>query len=68
MRFGLTASRKGDAPHARALLEGLPADAVLAATASDSDQLQQIISAKDAVAVIPDNPWRAQNRSFVMPL
>ena len=42
------------------LIDGLPADVVMADTAYDSDQLRQAISDKGALAVIPNNPSRAK--------
>ena len=59
MRFTLTAGQKGDAPQAAALIEGLPAEIVMADTAYDADHLRQAIAAKGALAVIPNNPSRA---------
>ena len=59
MRFTLTAGQKGDAPQAGALIEGLPAEVVMADTAYDADHLRQAIAAKRAIAVIPNNPSRA---------
>jgi transposase len=59
VRFSLTAGQKGDAPQAAALLEGLPAEVVMADTAYDADHLRQAIAAKGALAVIPNNPSRA---------
>ena len=59
MRFTLTAGQKGDAPQAAALIEGLPAEVVMADTAYDADHLRQAITAKGALAVIPNNPSRA---------
>lgn len=59
VRFILTAGQKGDAPQAEALIEGLPADVVMADTAYDSEQLRQAIAQKGAAAVIPNNPSRA---------
>jgi len=46
VRFTLTAGQKGDAPQAAALLEGLPAEVVMADTAYDADHLRQAIAAK----------------------
>ena len=51
MRFMLTAGQKGDAPQAAALLEGLPAEVVMADTAYDADHLRQAIAAKTLVAL-----------------
>ena len=59
VRFRLTAGQKGDAPQAAALIEGLPAEVVMADTAYDADHLRQAIAAKGALAVIPNNPSRA---------
>ena len=59
VRFNLTAGHRGDAPAADPLIEGLPAKVVMADAAYDSDRLRAAISAKGAVAVIPNNPSRA---------
>jgi transposase len=59
VRFVLTAGQKGDAPQAGRLIEGLPAEIVMADTAYDADHLREAIAAKGAVAVIPNNPSRA---------
>ena len=59
VRFVLTAGQKGDSPQAPGLIEGLPAEVVMADTAYDSDALRGVIDAKGAVAVIPNNPSRA---------
>ncbi|MDR3420654.1 MAG: IS5 family transposase [Xanthobacteraceae bacterium] len=59
VRFTLTAGQKGDAPQAAALIEGLPAEVVMADTAYDADHLRQAIADKGAIAVIPNNPSRA---------
>lgn len=64
VRFALTAGQRGDAPQADALIEGLPADIVMADTAYDSDRLRKAIADKGAVAVIPNNPSRAQKYSL----
>jgi transposase len=60
VRFLLTAGQKGDAPQADALIEGLPAEVVMADTAYDSDKLRANIATKGALAVIPNNPSRAR--------
>jgi transposase len=60
VRFILTAGQRGDAPQAGPLIEGLPAEVVMADTAYDADLLRQAITAKGALAVIPNNPSRAQ--------
>ena len=60
MRFVLTAGQRGDAPQAGALIEGLPAEVVMADTAYDSDDFRQIIAAKGALAVVPNNPSRTK--------
>ena len=46
VRFTLTAGQKGDAPQADGLIEGLPAEVVMADTAYDADHLRQAIAAK----------------------
>lgn len=59
--FRLSAGQRGDAPQAEALLEALPsAEAVIADTAYDSDRIREAVAEKGAVAVIPNNPSRAQ--------
>lgn len=50
----------GDAPQAGALIEGLPAEVIMADTAYDADHFRQEIADKGALAVIPNNPSRAQ--------
>ena len=60
VRFTLTAGQRGDAPQAGPLIEGLAAEVVMADTAYDADHLRRAIAAKGAVAVIPNNPSRAQ--------
>ena len=60
VRFILTAGQRGGAPQAGPLIEGLPAKVVMADTAYDADHLRQAITAKGAIAVIPNNPSRAQ--------
>lgn len=40
------------------LIEGLPAQVIIADEAYDSDALQQVITDKEALAVIPNNPSR----------
>ena len=60
VRFSLTAGHRGDAPQAGPLIEGLPAQVVMADAAYDSDQLRQAIAETGAVAVIPNNPSRAR--------
>src|SRR5258708_7887987 len=60
VRFVLSAGKRGDAPQAGALMEGLPAQVVMADTAYDADHVRQAIADKGALAVIPNNPSRAQ--------
>ena len=64
MRFRLTAGQAGDAPQAAALIADLPAAVVLGDTAYDADPVRAAIAAKGAVAVIPNNPSRAQKCPF----
>ena len=68
MRFILTGGQKGDAPQAAALIEGLPAEVVMADTAYDADHLREAIAAKGALAVIPNNPSRALKHPLDMHL
>jgi transposase len=46
------------------LIEDLPAEAVIADTAYDSDQIRQAVADKGALAVIPNNPSRAHKHSL----
>jgi transposase len=46
------------------LIEDLPAEAVMADTAYDSDKIRQAIANKGALAVIPNNPSRARKHSL----
>ena len=59
VRFTLTAGHRGDCPQAYRLIAGMPAGIVMADAAYDADALRQIIAAKGALAVIPNNPSRA---------
>ena len=60
VRFLLTAGQRGDAPQAGALIDGLPAEVVMADTAYDADHFRQAIADMGAFAVIPNNHSRAQ--------
>jgi hypothetical protein len=60
VRFTLTAGHLGVAPLADAVFVGLPAYFLLAYPVFDSDRLRSAIADKGAVAVIPNNPSRAQ--------
>lgn len=60
VRFHLTAGQRGDCPQAFPLIEGLPAEVVMADAAYDADPLRKIIADKGALAVIPNNPSRAR--------
>jgi len=60
VRFTLTAGHRGDAPQAGPLIEALLAEVVMADTAYDADHFRQAIADKGALAVIPNNPSRAQ--------
>jgi transposase len=44
VRFTLTGGQKGDAPQARALIEELPGEVVMADTAYDADPVRQAIA------------------------
>ena len=56
VRITLTAGQKGDTPQAADLIQGLPAEVVMADAAYDADHLRQAIAAKRALAVTPNNP------------
>jgi len=58
LRFVLTAGQSHDSLTAKALLEGLKAQAVLADKAYDSNDLRQFIADLGAQAVIPSNRSR----------
>jgi transposase len=60
VRFHLTAGQRGDAPQALTLIQDMPAEVVMADTAYDSDQIRKAVAQKGALAVIPNNPSRAQ--------
>jgi transposase len=60
VRFALTAGQKGDVPQAAGLIDGLSAAVVMADTAYDADHFRQAIAKIGALAVIPNNPSRAQ--------
>jgi len=59
VRFVLTAGQAGDAPQAGPLIEGTPAEAIIADTAYDADHFRRAIAQRGALAVIPNNPSRA---------
>ena len=58
VRITLTAGHRGDCPQAYGLIDGSPAEVVMADAAYDADQLRQAIADKGAIAVIPNNPSR----------
>jgi transposase len=60
VRIALTAGQRGDCPQAYGLIDGLPAEAVMADAAYDADGLRKAIADKGAIAVIPNNPSRAR--------
>jgi transposase len=62
VRFTLTAGQKGDAPQAAELIEGLPAEVVMADTAYDADRLRQAIAAKGRS---PSSPTTRRGRSNI---
>jgi transposase len=64
VRFLLTAGQKGDAPQAGPLLEGAPAEVVIADAAYDADHIRQAIAEKRAKAAIPNNPSRSLKHSL----
>ncbi len=58
LRFLVTAGQVGDITQAPALLCGMPAEAVLADKAYDSNALRALIARMGAEAVIPSNRCR----------
>ena len=66
IRLALTGGQRGDCPQAYGLIEGLPAEVVMADAAYDADPLRQAITEKGAIAVIPNNPSRARVASRVV--
>jgi len=64
VRLRLTGGHRGDVPQAAPLIEGLPAEAVMADAAYDADHLRQTIADQGAQAVIPNNPSRARKHAF----
>jgi transposase len=47
-------------PQAGSLIEGMPAQVVIADTAYDADHFRRTIAQSRALAVIPNNPSRAR--------
>ena len=62
--FRLTAGHRGDVPQAPALIDGLPAQFVLADGAYDAAHFRTVIAKGGAVAVIPNIPQRASQYLF----
>jgi len=56
VRFILTGGQRNDITQAHALIDGLPAQYVLADTAYDADHFRNDVSAIKAHAVIPSHP------------
>ena len=56
----ITAGQRGDCPQAYGLIDGLDAEFIMADTAYDANRLREVIAEKGAIAVIPNNPSRAQ--------
>lgn len=65
LAFLVAPGNRGDAPHAQALLEPLPAPAhLLADAAYDSDALRRFLLARGTTPVIPNNPTRKRPQPF----
>jgi transposase len=60
VRFILTGGQRNDITQAHALIDGLPAEYILADTAYDADHFRDGVSAQKVHAVIPSHPSRAQ--------
>ena len=59
VKFDLSPGQAHDITKAHDLVDGLTADFVIADTAYDADHFREAIKAKQAEAVIPNNPSRA---------
>jgi len=59
VRLVITAGQKGDAPQAATLMDGAPAEFVIADAAYDADHIRDAVAEKGAEAVIPNNPSRS---------
>jgi transposase len=57
----MTGGQRGDCPQTYAMIEGLTAEVVMADAAYDADPRRKAITAKGAVATIPNNPSCARN-------
>jgi len=66
VRFILSAGQRGDAPQASALIEGLPAQVVMADTAYDADHFRQAIADKGALAARPASLRPAPPRRMLL--
>ena len=65
LAFLVAPGNQGDAPHARGLLEPLPAPGhLLADAAYDSDELRRFLLARGTTPVIPNNPTRRRPHPF----
>lgn len=63
-RLVVTPGQRGDAPQAEALLDGLPADHVIADAAYDSDAIRQRIVDQGGRACIKPNPTRRRGKRY----
>lgn len=63
-RWTLTAGQTHDITQASALLQGIPAAAVVAGKAFDADAVLQFIRQSGAIAVIPPRENRREQRPF----
>ena len=59
IRVRLTAGQVGEMTQAEALIEGLPAEVVIADMAYDGDRFRARLAATDILAVIPSHPRRS---------
>lgn len=62
VRLILTAGQKADAPQASLLMEGAPAEFLIADAAYDADHIRDAAAEKGTEAVIPNNPSRSPAR------
>jgi transposase len=61
VKIALSPGQAHDITRAHQLLDGVPAEVVIADTAYDADHFRDVVQAKNAIAVIPSNPSRSKS-------
>ena len=64
MRFLLTGGQAADISHAKQMLQGVEAKAVIADKGYDSNELVEMIQSNNAIAIIPPRSNRKNPRSY----